>query len=272
MTDDSPLDPALLSRIDTSKPHQARVWNYWLGGKDNYPADRELARKLRDIYPGMEDIARHSRVFLGRAVRYVAGKHGVRQFLDIGTGLPTVDHTHEVAQRVDPASRVVYVDNDPLVLVHARALLSSDPRGACDYIEADVREPGSILEFAAGTLDFDRPVALMLLGVMGTVFDDDEAYALVRRLMGALAPGSYLVFEDGTNTVKPDAAAEAERLRDKGEVYEYRLRTPEEIARFFDGLELVEPGIVSVSRWRLESDVFGLPPEVDAFCGVARKP
>ncbi|MEV1167669.1 SAM-dependent methyltransferase [Nonomuraea sp. NPDC049784] len=272
MTDDSPLDPALLSRIDTSKPHQARVWNHWLGGKDNYPVDRQLAEKLRDIYPGMEDIARHSRVFLGRAVRYLAGKAGIRQFLDVGTGLPTVDHTHEVAQRVDPASRVVYVDNDPLVLVHARALLTSDPRGACDYIEADVREPDTILEFASKTLDFREPTALMLLGVMGTVFDDDQAYALVRNLMGALPSGSYLVFEDGTNTVKPDAAAEAERLRDKGEVYDYRLRTPAEIARFFDGLELVDPGIVSVSRWQLESDAFGLPPEVDAFCGVARKP
>ncbi|MEW1838033.1 SAM-dependent methyltransferase [Nonomuraea angiospora] len=272
MTDHSPLDPALLSRIDTSKPHQARVWNFWLGGKDNYPADRQLAEKLRDIYPGMEDIARHSRVFLGRAVRYLAGTVGIRQFLDIGTGLPTVDHTHEVAQRVDPTSRVVYVDNDPLVLVHAQALLTSDPRGACDYIEADVRDPATILEFASKTLDLSRPTALMLLGVMGTVFDDDEAYRLVGHLLGALPPGSYLVFEDGTNIVKPDAAAEAERLRDKGEVYEYRLRTPEEIARFFDGLELVEPGLVSVSRWQVESDVFGLPPEVDAFCGVARKP
>ncbi|MBB5775494.1 O-methyltransferase involved in polyketide biosynthesis [Nonomuraea jabiensis] len=173
---------------------------------------------------------------------------------------------------MDPTSRVVYVDNDPLVLVHAQALLTSDPRGACDYIEADVRDPGTILEYASRTLDLSRPTALMLLGVMGTVFADDEAYRLVRELLGALSPGSYLVFEDGTNIVKPDAAAEAERLRDKGEVYDYRLRTPEEIARFFDGLELVEPGLVSVSRWQVESDVFGLPPEVDAFCGVARKP
>ncbi|MFC4116345.1 SAM-dependent methyltransferase [Nonomuraea zeae] len=264
-------DPALLARIEAGRPHQARVWNFWLGGKDNYPADRELAEKLRDIYPGMEDIARHARAFLGRSVRYMGEELNIRQFLDIGTGLPTVDNTHEVAQRVDPASRIVYVDNDPLVLVHAQALLTSDPRGACDYIEADVRDPDTILEFASRTLDFSRPTALMLLGVMGTVFDDGQAYALVKHLMDRLAPGSCLVFEDGTNTVKPEAAAEAERLRDQGQVYSYRLRTPAEIARFFDGLELVDPGVVSVSRWRVESDVFGVPDEVDAFCGVARK-
>ncbi|MBN6051642.1 SAM-dependent methyltransferase [Nonomuraea sp. RK-328] len=265
-------DEAPLPRIDITRPHQARVWNYWLGGKDNYPVDRELAAQLRDVYPGMEDIARHARAFLGRAVRYVAEEAGIRQFLDIGTGLPTVDNTHDVAQRVDPTSRIVYVDNDPLVLVHAQALLTSHPLGACDYIEADVRDPDAILDFAAKTLDFTRPTALMLLGVMGTIFDDDHAYRLVERLMDALAPGSYLVFEDGTNTVNPDAAAEAERMRDEGKVYSYRLRTPGEIGRFFDGLELVEPGVVSVSRWRVEAGVFGVPDEVDAFCGVARKP
>ncbi|MGP3964185.1 SAM-dependent methyltransferase [Nonomuraea sp. 3N208] len=273
MTDDSPLpDPELLARIDTTRPHQARVWNYWLGGKDNYLVDRELAAKLKDAYPGMEDIARHARAFLGRAVRFLAGEAGIRQFLDIGTGLPTVDNTHEVAQQVDPASRIVYVDNDPLVLVHARALLASDPRGACDYIEADVRDPDAIVAAAGKTLDFSQPTALMLLGVMGTIMADDQAYALVKQLMGALPSGSFLVFEDGTNVVEPEAAAEAERLRDRGEAYQYRLRTPAGITRFFDGLELVEPGVVSVSRWRVESDVFGLPAEVDAFCGVARKP
>ncbi|WP_113705228.1 SAM-dependent methyltransferase [Nonomuraea lactucae] len=272
MTDESPLpDPALATRIDITRPHQARVWNYWLGGKDNYPVDRELAEQLKHVYPGMEDIARHARAFLGRAVRYVAEEAGIRQFLDIGTGLPTVDNTHEVAQRVDPACRVVYVDNDPLVLVHAQALLASHPLGACDYIEADVRDPDAILEHAAKTLDFSRPTALMLLGVMGTVFDDDQASALVRHLLDALPAGSFLVFEDGTNAVRPDDAARAERLRDEGKVYSYRLRSPEEISRFFDGLELVEPGIVSVSRWRVEADVFGVPDEVDAFCGVAVK-
>lgn len=268
----SQTDPALPSKIDASKPHQARVWNYWLGGKDNYPVDREHAEQLRQIYPGMEDIARHARAFLGRAVRYLAEEAGIRQFLDIGTGLPTVDNTHEVAQRVDPACRVVYVDNDPLVLVHAQALLTSDPRGACDYIEADVRDPDAIIDYAAKTLDFSRPTALMLLGVMGTIFDDDQAHALTRRLLDALPSGSYLVFEDGTNTIKPEAAAEAGRLHKEEQSYSYRLRTPDEIARFFDGLELVDPGVVSVSRWRVEAAVFGVPDEVDAFCAVARKP
>jgi O-methyltransferase involved in polyketide biosynthesis len=274
VTDESPQpagDDPLSARIDATRPHQARVWNYWLGGKDNYPVDRELAEQLRHIYPGMEDIARHARAFLGRAVRYLAEEEGIRQFLDIGTGLPTVDNTHDVAQRVDPACRIVYVDNDPLVLVHAQALLTSHPSGACDYIEADVRDPGTILEFAAKTLDLTRPTALMLLGVMGTIFDDDQAAALVQQLVDALPSGSYLVFEDGTNSVKPDAAAQAERLRDEGKVYSYRLRSPQEITRFFDGLELVEPGVVSVSQWRVEADVFGVPDEVDAFCGVARK-
>ncbi|MGI5289060.1 SAM-dependent methyltransferase [Nonomuraea polychroma] len=273
MTDDSsPPDPDLLARIDVTRPHQARVWNYWLGGKDNYPVDREMAAKLKEAYPGMEDIARHARAFLGRAVRLLAGEGGIRQFLDIGTGLPTVDNTHEVAQGVAPSSRVVYVDNDPLVLVHARALLTSDPQGACDYIEADVRDPEAILAAAGKTLDLAQPTALMILGVMGTIMADDQAYALVKQLMDALPSGSYLVFEDGTNVIKPEAAAEAERLRERGEGYQYRLRSPAEIARFFDGLELLEPGVVSVSRWRVESDVFGLPAEVDAFCGVARKP
>ncbi|HUR08710.1 MAG TPA: SAM-dependent methyltransferase [Nonomuraea sp.] len=268
----SQTDPALPSKIDATKPHQARVWNYWLGGKDNYPVDREHAEQLRQIYPGMEDIARHARAFLGRAVRYLSEEAGIRQFLDIGTGLPTVDNTHEVAQRVDPASRVVYVDNDPLVLVHAQALLTSDPRGACDYIEADVRDPDTIIDYAAKTLDFSRPTALMLLGVMGTIFDDDQAHALTRRLLDALPSGSYLVFEDGTNTIKPEAAAEAGRLHDQEQSYSYHLRTPDGIARFFDGLELVDPGVVSVSQWRVEASVFGVPDEVDAFCAVARKP
>ncbi|MEU0569117.1 SAM-dependent methyltransferase [Nonomuraea sp. NPDC005983] len=272
MADESLLpDRAIPPRIDTTRPHQARVWNYWLGGKDNYPVDRELAGQLRHVYPGMEDIARHARAFLGRAVRHLAADAGIRQFLDIGTGLPTVDNTHEVAQRVDPSCRIVYVDNDPLVLVHAQALLTSHPQGACDYIEADVRDPDTILNLAAKTLDLSRPTALMLLGVMGTVLDDDQAHALVRNLLDALPPGSYLIFEDGTNSVKPDAAAQAERLRDEGKVYSYRLRSPEEIARFFDGLELVAPGVVSVSRWRVEAELFGVPDEVDAFGGVARK-
>ncbi|TMR07370.1 SAM-dependent methyltransferase [Actinomadura soli] len=266
--DDPPAQPP---EIDTSVPHQARVWNYFIGGKDNYPVDRVFAENILRVYPGFEEVPRHARVFLGRAVRFLAGEAGIRQFLDIGTGLPTHDNTHEVAQRVAPDSRIVYVDNDPLVLAHARALLTSTPEGACDYIDADARDPAGVLLGASATLDFTEPVALMILGVLGTVSDDGEAHAILRQLLDALPPGSYLVLEDGTKTVRPDAAAEAERIRDESG-YDYELRTPERIARFFDGLELLEPGVVSVSRWRPEPNPFGEAPEVDAFCGVARKP
>jgi hypothetical protein len=273
VTDDVPADASLLSRIDTSQPTQARAWNYWLGGKDYYSVDKEFADNLELYYPGMRQIARQTRGFLRRAVRHLAEEAGIRQFLDIGTGLPTADNTHEVAQRIDPASRIVYVDNDPVVLVHARALLISDPQGSCDYLEADVREPGDILARAAKTLDLAQPTAVMMLGVLGTVRDDDEAFDLVQRYIGALPAGSYLVLEDGTKTVKPEAAAQAEQLRDEGQVYDYELRTPERIARFFDGLELIEPGVESVSRWRWEAGTIGgMPDEVDAYCGVARKP
>ncbi|MWA05626.1 SAM-dependent methyltransferase [Actinomadura sp. LD22] len=257
--------------IDTSVPHSARVWNYWLGGKDNYPVDREVGEQVRAVYPGIVDVARHARAFLGRAVRFLAGEAGVDQFLDIGTGLPTVDNTHEVAQRANPACRIVYVDNDPLVLTHARALLNSAPEGACDYISADVREPDAILEQAAATLDLGRPVALMMLGILGNVWDDAEARAIRDRLIGALAPGSFLVLEDGTDKVDPEAAAQAEQTRaEAGDPY--KLRTPEQIAGYFDGLELLDPGVVSVSQWRPEPNPWGNPPEVTAFCGVARKP
>ncbi|WP_433143273.1 SAM-dependent methyltransferase [Actinomadura nitritigenes] len=257
--------------IDTSVPHSARVWNYWLGGKDNYPVDREVGEQVRAVYPGIVDVARHSRAFLGRAVRYLAGEAGIAQFLDIGTGLPTVDNTHEVAQRVNAGCRIVYVDNDPLVLTHARALLSSTPEGACDYISADVRDPDAILERASRTLDLGRPVALMMLGILGNVGDDAEARAIRDRLVGALAPGSFLVLEDGTDKVDPEAAAQAEQTRaEAGDPY--KLRTPEQIAAYFDGLELLEPGVVSVSQWRPEATPWGSPAEVTAFCGVARKP
>ncbi|WP_433241747.1 SAM-dependent methyltransferase [Actinomadura nitritigenes] len=257
--------------IDTSVPHSARVWNYWLGGKDNYPVDREVGEQVRAVYPGIVDVARHSRAFLGRAVRYLAGEAGIAQFLDIGTGLPTVDNTHEVAQRVNAGCRIVYVDNDPLVLTHARALLSSTPEGACDYISADVRDPDAILERASRTLDLGRPVALMMLGILGNVWDDAEARAIRDRLVGALAPGSFLVLEDGTDKVDPEAAAQAEQTRaEAGDPY--KLRTPEQIAAYFDGLELLEPGVVSVSQWRPEATPWGSPAEVTAFCGVARKP
>jgi hypothetical protein len=255
------------SGLDASVPHSARVWNYWLGGKDNFAVDRQLGDQIRGMYPEIVEIARVSRAFLVRAVRYLAVDAGVRQFLDIGTGLPTANNTHEVAQGIAPESRVVYVDNDPLVLVHARALLTSTPEGLTAYIDADVREPDEIVRQAVRTLDFGQPVGLMLLGILGNVADTAEASAIVERLVDALPSGSYVVVNDGTNTNQ--AGVEAAEVR--GEAGDpYTLRSPQQIARFLDGLELVEPGVVSTPRWRPDPD--DEPVDLGVFCGVARKP
>jgi S-adenosyl methyltransferase len=259
--------------IDTTVPHSARIWNYWLGGKDNYPVDRAAGDQYREVFPEIVDVARASRQFLTRAVRYLAGEAQVRQFLDIGTGLPTADNTHQVAQGVDPACRIVYVDNDPLVLTHARALLTSTPQGATDYIDADLRDPDRILEAAVRILDFSRPIALMLMGILGHIGDYGTARSIVKRLLDPLPSGSYLALNDGTDVISK-AFAEAQQRYNESGALPYQLRSPEQIAGFFDGLELVEPGVVSVPRWRpdvVEADA-GLPAEVDAFGGVGRKP
>jgi O-methyltransferase involved in polyketide biosynthesis len=262
-----------VDKIDASVAHSARIWNYWLGGKDHYPVDRKVGDQIAEMFPDIVGLARADRAFLGRAVRYLVGEAGIRQFLDIGTGLPTADNTHEVAQRVAPEARIVYVDNDPLVLTHARALLTSTPEGATDYVDADLREPDKILEAAAKTLDFSKPVALMLMGILGHVGDYDEARSIVRRLLDALPSGSYLALNDGTNVIST-AIAQAQEGYDESGAIPYSLRSPEQIAGFFDGLELVEPGIVSVPRWRPDpADLGGgLPAELDAFGGVGRKP
>jgi hypothetical protein len=255
--------------IDTSVPHSARIWNYWLGGKDNYPVDRAAGDQYRQIFPGIVDIARAIRYFLARAIRYLAADAGIRQFLDVGTGLPTVDNTHEVAQRVDPRCRIVYVDNDPLVLAHARALLTSAPEGATDYLDADMREPGKILRAAARTLDLDQPVALMLLGVLGHIADYGQARSIVRRLLGGLPSGSYLVLADSINV--GEAHMEADRRYNEGGSVPYVLRSPAQVTGYFGGLELVAPGVVPVSRWRPDPSPFD-PVEVETLGGVARKP
>ena len=262
---------SLSSRLDTTRPHSARVWNYFLGGKDNFAADRHLAEQVIQVYPEIVEVARASRAFLGRAVTFLAAEAGIRQFLDIGTGLPTVDNTHEVAQRVDPTCRIVYVDNDPLVLAHARALLTSSAQGICDYVDADVRDPDTVLAGAARTLDFTRPVALTMLGILGNVVDYEQARAVVRRLVDAVPAGSYLVVNDGTNVIQAQARGEATQISVDAGV-PYIARSPEQIARFFDGLELVEPGVVSTPRWRPPPTTSAPPAEVDVFCGVARKP
>jgi hypothetical protein len=255
-------------KLDASTPHSARVWNYWLGGKDNFEIDRVVGEQVRSVYPEIALIARESRAFLGRAVRFLAGEAGVRQFLDLGTGLPTADNTHEVAQKVAADSRVVYVDNDPLVLTHARALLTSSPEGATDFINADVRDPEKILAEAARTLDFSQPVAVMMLGILGNVMDDGEARSIVDRLMSAVPSGSYLVINDGTDG--NDRGVEGARIRgDAGDPY--CLRSPALLARFFDGLELLDPGVVTTSRWRHDPESAELGALAVA-CGVARKP
>jgi hypothetical protein len=262
-------DQEYVSRLDTNVPHSARVWNYWLGGKDNFAADRATGDQVLRAYPEIVEVARVSRAFLARAVRYLAGEMGIRQFLDVGTGLPTANNTHEVAQRVAPSARIVYVDNDPLVLVHARALLTSSPEGATDYLDADLRDPDKILQGAADTLDFTQPIALMMLGILGYIADYDEARFVVRRLLDALPSGSYLVINDGTTASEADIAAN--RTAQQAGL-QYHLRSKEQFAGFFDGLELIEPGVVSTPRWRPEPGPSGLPAELAVFCAVARKP
>jgi hypothetical protein len=256
-------------KLDSTRPHSARVWNYFLGGKDNFAADRELGDQIIAMFPDITTIARQSRRFLARAVTYLARDIGITQYLDIGTGLPTADNTHEVAQRIKPEARIVYVDNDAMVLANARALLTSDPNGRTDYIDADVRDPDTILHAAASTLDLTKPVGLMMLGILGNVEDYDQARHIVRRLVAALAPGSYLVINDGTNVINPQARNDATKLSIEAGT-PYIARHPDQIAGYFDGLDLVAPGVVSTTRWRPDPDGDGEPAEVDVYCGVAR--
>jgi hypothetical protein len=259
-------------RLKSNVPHTARIWNYWLGGKDNYEVDREVGERVKEIFPVVAELVRADRGFLGRVVHYLAAEVGVRQFLDIGTGLPTADNTHEVAQRVAPDSRIVYVDNDPLVLVHARALLTSSPAGSTKYIEADLHDPGEILAGATSILDFTQPVAVMLLGIMHFIEDDDELQRIVDRLVDAVPSGSYVAVANTTTAVNGELTAEAVRVWNIDAQPKLKLRTPERIAGFFRGLEVVEPGWVSCSRWRPEPSPSGLPAEVDQWAGLVRKP
>ena len=274
MTDRPPraVSPGKPSRIDTGTAHSARIYNYWLGGKDNFPADREAAEAAIAANPGIVGDVQANRAFLARVVSYLVADAGIRQFLDIGTGLPTADNTHEVAQRLAPGSRVVYVDNDPIVLAHARALLTSSPQGMTAYLEADLADPDTILKSAARTLDFSQPVALMLLIILHLIPDAAEPAKIVARLMNALPAGSYLVLAHPASDIRPKAMAEMtgrvnQRMRDA----KATMRDRAAITRFFDGLELVEPGVVQPQQWRPEPGSAG-PAEVTAWCGVARKP
>ncbi len=274
MTEGSPAaERKQIPDIDTTVPRSARVWDYWLGGKNNYPADRESGEQMRVVMPGIVDTARAVRSFLNRAVRYVVGAEGIRQLLDIGTGLPTVNNTHAVAQATAPECRIVYVDNDPLVLAHARALLTSTPEGVTDYIDADLRDTDRILREAAKTLDFTQPIALMLLGILNHIMDTDESNAIVDRLLAALPSGSYLVMSHFTSLLDTEAVENALRIYNEGGgTPQVRGRSRQELLRYFHGLELLEPGLVSVALWRPGPSDLGVPVEVYEFCGVGRKP
>ncbi|MEV3857629.1 SAM-dependent methyltransferase [Streptomyces sp. NPDC050095] len=255
---------------DSAVPHSARIWNYWLGGKDCYEVDRQVGDTIQVINPEIVHVARAQRAFLSRTVAHLSTEAGIRQFLDIGTGLPTINNTHDVAQLHAPESRIVYVDHDPVVLRHAEALLTSTPQGATAYIQADLREPAAILEQAARTLDFTRPVALMLLGTVAHI-TDDRAYAVVDELMAALPSGSYLVLCDSTEAYHPEATrAMVEQWNTTSDNPRVN-RTPEQITGFFAGLDLVAPGLTSVSQWRPTPGV-SAPPPVSSFGGIGRKP
>ncbi|MEU8888922.1 SAM-dependent methyltransferase [Streptomyces sp. NPDC048442] len=238
--------------IRTDIAHNARVWNYWLGGKDHYPVDTAVGEQVTAFYPSIGEVARADRRFLGRAVSYLAGEAGLRQFLDIGTGLPTADNTHQVAQRIAPDARIVYVDNDPVVLAHARALLTGTPEGRTAYIDADAHDPDRILQEAARTLDLDRPVALMLLGILNFVADTAQAREIVRTLLDALPPGSHLALTHPTLELGGEGNEAAMAFWNENATPPITARTRTEFASFLDGLEILDPGIVSCARWRDE--------------------
>ncbi|GGU89958.1 hypothetical protein GCM10010182_00490 [Actinomadura cremea] len=260
----------LMRGIETSVPHSARIWNYWLGGKDNFAIDQQAGDDYARLFPGIFDLAQTERAFLGRAIRYLVGEAGIRQFLDVGTGLPTEDNTHQVAQTLARECRVVYVDNDPLVLAHAHALLVGTPEGSTDYIDADMREPDRILEQATQLLDFSEPIGLLFMGVLGHITDHDQARTIVSQLLDALPTGSFLALNDGADT--NEEFNRAQQGYDETGAVPYRLRSPEQIARFFEGLQLIEPGIVPVPLWRPELGHPGAPQARDVVGGVGRKP
>jgi len=257
--------------LDSQRAHSARIYNYWLGGKDNFAADREAAEQAIAANPGIVTDVRANRAFLARAVRFLAADRGIRQFLDVGTGLPTASNTHEVAQEAAPDARVVYVDNDPIVLAHARALLTSTPQGATAYLDADLRDPPAILQAAAQTLDFSQPIALMLLIILHLIPDSDDPYSIVATLVRALAPGSYLVLAHPASDIRVAQMAEmTRRVNERMSGPKATMRDRTMITHFFDGLDLLEPGVVQPQQWRPEPGVLS-PPLVTAWCGVAQK-
>jgi hypothetical protein len=265
-------EKAARADVDPAVAHQARIYDYWLGGNDNFAADREAAEQAAAAYPPILRAVRAQRAFLASAVRYLAGQAGVRQFLDIGTGLPTASNTHEVARAEAPQARVVYVDNDPMVLAHARALLASTPQGATAYLDADLRDPGEILTAAAELLDFRQPVAVLLIGILQLIPDSDDPYALVARLTAAVPSGSWLAVYHPASDIDQDRVGEAVRRVNARSAGTTTLRSHAEITRFFDGMQLLEPGLVQVHRWQPGSTAPGHGDEIAAYAGLARKP
>jgi hypothetical protein len=267
--------------IDTRAPHPARIYDYLLGGTANFAVDREAAEQVTASHPGgletARAVVRANRAFLGRAVRYLAAEAGIRQFLDIGTGVPTVGNTHEVAQQVAPESRIVYVDNDPIVLALAHSLLTSTPEGACAYVAGDLRHPDGILERAADTLDLDRPVAIMLVAILHLIRDEDDPYGLVARLVEAVAAGSHVVVSCLAKDIQADEMSEAATRHGKVVQEALVLRTSDDVARFLGGLEIVDPGVVQVHRWRRDgaspdaTEAAAAPP-TPIYGAVGRKP
>ncbi|WP_246115538.1 SAM-dependent methyltransferase [Trebonia kvetii] len=259
--------------FDAKVPNTARMWNYWLGGKDNFAADREAGDRVIEALPTMPMVAWWARRVLVDVVQRLVTVHGVRQFLDIGSGLPTADNTHEVAQRAAPDARVVYVDHDPVVLSHARALLTSSRDGKTDYLQADLRDTRTIVEGAAQTLDFGQPIAVLLIAVLHFIPDADDPNAVVRRLMDAVPSGSYLVVGHGASDIEPAAAAELNQRYNAMSPTKIRLRSKAEILPFFDGLEMTGRGLVPLSQW-FDAE----PTDIDTarglvgHVGIARKP
>jgi hypothetical protein len=263
-------DPA--AEIDTGVAHAARVYDYWLGGKDNFVADREAGDRALEVNPGILHGVRANRRFLGRAVRHLAGEAGVRQFLDIGTGLPAMENTHEVAQAAAPDARIVYVDNDPIVLAHARALLTSTPQGCTAFINGDARDVTAIVDDASRTLDFSRPVAVLALMVLQHIPDPDDPHGIITRLLEAVPPGSYLVVSDTASDIRPEVMAESQRRLNERLAGRQTRRTRAEIERYFTGLDMVPPGLVTLNRWRPEADDPDTGQDIAAYCGIGRKP
>jgi hypothetical protein len=257
-------------KIDTSVAHIARVYDYWLGGKDNFAVDREVGEKVLAIHPETVLSVQANRKFLARSVRQLAAREGIRQFLDVGTGLPSANNTHEVAQAVLPQARVVYVDNDPIVLAHARALLTSSPEGETGYLDADIKDTEEILAGAAQLLDFGQPVAVMLVAVLHMLRDAEDPQAIVNRLMTAVPAGSFLVISHLASDIQQETMAEMSRRLNESMTQQFSMRTRAQVTSFFDGLTLLDPGVVRTHEWRPDSAADAGTPGV-LWAGVARK-